>query len=77
MKTQNERKWYKVLRAQTAIYTDPETGKTVSKNVVLLFGGVYRTFEYPQDGARCYLLKEGDEVLIEGSPHERKIILFR
>ncbi|MDO4184563.1 MAG: hypothetical protein Q4D11_04940 [Rhodospirillales bacterium] len=49
----------------------------MSKNVVLLFGGVYRTFEYPQDGARCYLLKEGDEVLIEGSPHEGKIILFR
>lgn len=77
MKTQNERKWYKVLRAQHAIYTDPETREIKSKNVVLLFGGVYRTFEYPQDGAQCYLLKEGDEVLIEGSPHEGKIILFR
>ena len=71
------KKWYRVLRAQHAIYTDPETGEIKSKNVVLLFGGVYRTFEYPQDGARRYLLKEGDEVLIEGSPHEGKIILFR
>ncbi len=69
--------WYKVVRAHYAIYTDPVTGKNVSENVVMLFGGVYRTFGYPQDGVRNYLLKVGDEILIEGSPYDGNVLLYR
>ena len=77
MDSNKEKRWYKVVRAQHAIYTDPETGIIVSRNIVMLFGGVYRTFEYPKDGARRYLLKVGDEIQIEGDPHSGDVVLFR
>ena len=70
-------KWYEVVRAQHAIYTDPETGKIISRNLLMLQGGVYRTFEYPKDGIKRYLLQVGDRVLIEGSAHDGNILMVR
>lgn len=70
-------KWYEVVRAQHAIYTDPETGKIVSRNLLMLQGCIYRTFEYPKDGIKKYLLKAGDHVQIEGNPHDGKILMVR
>ena len=71
---EKEVKRYKVLSAEHAIYTDPETGKIISENVVVLSYGIYRTFRYPECGPRCYLLKEGDTIQIEGNPAEGKVL---
>ena len=70
-------KWYEVVRAQHAIYTDPETGKIISRNLIMLQGCVYRTFEYPKDGIKAYLLKVGDKVQVEGNAHDGKIVMVR
>ena len=71
-------KWYKIVKAQHVIYTDPETGQIVSRNLVMIEGGIYRTFEYPKDGIKRYLLKAGDHVLIEGDdPHNAPVVLIR
>ena len=75
--TKDATKWYKVVRAQFVIYTDSETGKVISRNLVMLEGCVYRTFEYPQDGAKLMLLKVGDSVKIEGSPHSGKVVMIK
>ncbi len=36
----NDAKWYEIVRAQPAIYTDPETGKIITRNLIMLEGGV-------------------------------------
>ncbi len=73
----NDAKWYEIVRAQPAIYTDPETGKIITRNLIMLEGGVYRTFEYPKDGIKRMLLKVGDKVKIEGTPQDGPIVLVR
>lgn len=70
-------KWYKVVRAQFVIYTDPETGKNISRNLIMLEGSVYRSFEYPKDGIKLMLVKVGDSLQIEGSPHTGNILMAR
>lgn len=66
-------RWYKIIRAQFVIYTDPETGKIISRNLVMLEGGTCRIFEYPQNSIRKMLLKVGDSLKIAGNPHDGEI----
>ncbi len=66
-------RWYKIIRAQFVIYTDPETGKIISRNLVMFEGGASRVFEYPQDSIRLMLLKVGDSLKIKGTPYEGEI----
>lgn len=70
-------RWYKITRAQFVIYTDPENGKIISRNLVMLEGGACRIFEYPQDSAQMMLLKPGDSVKIENSPHTGQVLLVK
>ncbi len=70
-------KWYKVVRAQFVIYTDPETGRIISRNLIMLEGSIHRIFEYPKDGERLMLLKVGDSVRIEGSPYSGEIVMTK
>lgn len=70
-------KWYKVVRAQFVNYTDPESGKNISRNLVMLEGSVYRAFEYPKDSIQLMLVKVGDSLKIEGSPHTGNILMVR
>ncbi len=69
--------WYKVTRAQFVVYTDPETGKIISRNLVMLEGGSCRVFQYPQDSPKMMLLKAGDSLKIEGSPRTGKIVMTK
>ena len=70
-------RWYKITRAQFVIYTDPETGKIISRNLIMLEGGACRIFEYPQDGVQMMLLKTGDSLKIEGSSHSGPVIMVK
>ncbi len=69
--------WYKITRAQFLIYTDPETGRIISRNLVMMEGGVCRIFEYPQDTPQMMLLKVGDSLKIEGSPRTGRILMTK
>ena len=70
-------RWYKITRAQFVIYTDPETGKIISRNLIMLEGGACRIFEYPRDGVQMMLLKTGDSLKIEGSSHSGTVIMVK
>ena len=54
-------KWYTVLNAEKAIFTDNE-GKTHTHNVVSIGMGCVITFKYPEDGAKSLLIKEGSKI---------------
>ncbi len=70
-------RWYKITRARFVIYTDPETGKIISRNLVMLEGGICRIFEYPQDDVRMMLLNVGDSLKIEGSPYAGSVEMVK
>lgn len=70
-------RWYKITRAQFVIYTDPETGKIISRNLIMLEGGACRIFEYPRDGVQMMLLKTGDSLKIEGSSYSGPVVMFK
>jgi hypothetical protein len=69
-----EGKWYKVVKARKAIYTDPDTGKIVSANVVKFNSAETCIYEFPQCGIDKYLLEEGDVIQFDGNSPDGQIV---
>lgn len=54
-------RWYPVISAQVAIYTD-EKGNHHTENIVSVGLGCIIKFEYPKDGEKAMLIREGSKI---------------